>query len=323
MLYSGINVVSAFNIIKNQTKDKKTYRAFKSIVEDIESGISLYEATKRTKYFDESFYEMVRIGEHSGKIDIIFDKLSTYYYKEYKIKQAIKQGMTYPIFILFITIIASIIMMFTILPMIKDMVDNLSLKSLPLPTKVLLYLSSLKGEPVLIIIFIVLFILILTIFIKQREYIFHKFITKIPGISSVYKMIIAEKFARSLSLLWVSGIPIIDSLSLCESLLGNFHRVYLKNIKNLVESGNSLYSSIRASNIFPEFFSNMIETGEESGRLDSVLESIADFYEREIAFNIKKATKIFEPMLIIGLSLVVGFILAGVLLPVFQIYGQV
>lgn len=323
MLNSGINVVSAFTTIRNQTKNRKTYRALDNIVESIHEGKSLYESIKDTKHFEDSFCEMVRVGEETGKLDVIFDNLSNYYYKEYKSKQFIKEAMTYPIFILVITIIASIVMMFTILPMIDDMVKSLSIKSIPMPTKILITISRLIEDDMFILVSISIITGVLSIIIKFKGFIFHRIITKIAGFSSLYKMVIAEKFARSLALLWSSGVPIIEALFLCESLLGKYYSSYVRNIKVLVEEGGSLFLSIKQSGLFPEFFANMIETGEESGRLDSVLESIADFYEKEVGFASKRLSKIFEPILIISMSLVVGFVLAGVLLPVFQIYAEV
>lgn len=323
MLSSGINVVYAFEMLKTQKNNKKTSKALGSVVKGIQSGESLCFSLKAAKCFPETFINMVMVGENSGNLDNVFIRLSDYYYNEYKIKQTIKQALAYPVFILVVTFIASIIISVTILPMICSMIEGLTLKSLPMPTRILMKINIMIESEIFLVLFMAISFGIFIIVYISRRYILKKVIFKIPLINSIYKRNATARFARSLSMLFTSGIPIIDSLRMCEVLLGNVYESHIKDIKVSVESGESLYSSIKKSSVFPEFFYNMIETGEESGKLDFVLNKIGEFYENEVEFSIKKATKIFEPSLIICLSVVVGLLLASVMLPLFQIYGEV
>lgn len=323
MLSAGINVVCAFEMLKVQNNNKRTSKALNSVVKSIQSGESLYFSLKATNSFPDAFINMVMVGENSGNLDNVFLKLSEYYYNEYKIKQTIRQALAYPVFILIVTIIASIIMSITILPMICSMIVDLNLGSLPLPTKILMKINLVLEDKVLVLGFIIVGLGLVTIIYVIRKQVFKFIIFRIPIINSIYEKTATARFARSLSMLFTSGIPIIESLSLCEVLLGDAYKKHIGNIKASVESGKSLYLSIKGSSVFPEFFYNMIETGEESGKLDYVLNKIGEFYESEVEFSIKKATKIFEPSLIISLSLVVGMLLAAVMLPLFQIYGEV
>ncbi|KMT21327.1 type II secretion system F family protein [Clostridium cylindrosporum] len=323
MLSSGINIVNAFQMLESQKNNKSTSRALSLVVKEIISGEKLYTSMENSKYFPEAFTNMVMLGENSGNLDSVFSRLSDYYYKEYKIKQTIKQAMAYPIFILVVTFIASIAMATTMLPMISTMIEDLNLGSLPLPTKILIELDLiLKNKFLVCSIIISSSITILILYIK-RNILVRGMLIRLPFLNLIYKKFVAARFARSLSMLFASGVPIIEALRMCEFLLGDFYKIYIKNIRISVESGKSLYLSIKDSPVFPEFFYNIIETGEESGNLDYVLDKIGVFYEKEIEFSIKKLTKIFEPTLIISLSVVVGFLLAAVMLPLFQIYGEI
>lgn len=323
MISSGINLVSAFQILEKQNNDKKTSKALGTVVKEVQSGESLFVSLEKSKSFSKNFVSMVMIGENSGNLDKVFLELSEYYYKEYKIRQTIKQALAYPIFILIVTIIASIFMAVSILPMICEMIKELEIKSLPLPTKILLNVNSILSNKIFISLIIIIGILIVTLLYMKRENIQKNILFKVPIINIIYRKVAAARFARSFSMLFSSGVPIVEGLKMCEALLGGFYKNHIEDIRVLVESGESLYFSIKNSPVFPEFFSNMIETGEESGRLDFVLNKIGEFYEKEVEFSIKQVTKIFEPSLIIGLSLIVGLLLSAVMLPLFQIYGEV
>lgn len=323
MLSSGLNIVTVFNIIKNQKNNKKTSKALNSVVNSISSGESLYISLKKTKYFPDNFINMIMVGESTGRLDEIFSELSDYYYREYKIKQTIKQALAYPIFILVTTVVCSIIMSITILPIICSMIEELEIGSIPLPTKILLGINEILDNSIGLIILTVV-VLSIGIFIGLNKDIFmKKLFINIPLVGSLYKKRMCGKFARILAILYSSGVPIVDSLEICEEALGSVYRFYIKKIRILVESGESLYSSIKATTIFPEFFSNIIETGEETGRLDFSLNKIGEFYEKEVEFSIKRIVKLFEPTLIVSLSIIVGFLLAAVMLPLFQLYGEI
>lgn len=323
MTSSGVNIVHAFDTIKSQFKNKKTLKALNLVMNQIESGESLYVSLEKSKKFPENFVNMVRIGENSGNLDKIFQELSEYYYKEYKIKQTLKSSLSYPIFILVVTILASIVISLTILPMICTMIEELELKELPLSTKVLININSILNNELVFPAFIGIIIGIILIIYLKRISIVRFILFRTPIINNIYKKVLSARFARALAMLFNSGIPIINALEMCETLIGGVYKNAIKNIRRGVESGENLYITIKKNPVFPEFFCNMIETGEESGRLDFVLSKIGEFYEKEVEFSIKKVTKIFEPSLIIGLSVVVGFLLASIMIPLFQIYGEV
>lgn len=303
MISSGVNLVSAFQILKEQNNNKRTSKALSTVVNEIQSGESLFVSLEKSKSFPQNFISMVMIGENSGNLDKVFLELSEYYYKEYKIKQTIKQALAYPVFILVVTIIASIFMAVSILPMICEMIEELEIKNLPLPTKILLNINSVLSNRIFLFLILLIGIFIVGVLYIKRGDIQKNVLFKIPVINIIYKKVAAARFARAFSMLFSSGIPIIEGLKMCEVLLGNFYKNHIENIRIFVESGESLYFSIKNSPVFPEFFSNMIETGEESGRLDFVLDKIGEFYEKEVEFSIKQVTKIFEPSLIIALPI--------------------
>ncbi|MEG0371430.1 MAG: type II secretion system F family protein, partial [Clostridium sp.] len=244
MLSSGINVVSAFEMLLSQKNSKSMTRALRSVVKDIQSGGSLHSSIEKTGYFPDAFTSMVMIGENSGNLDNVFMRLSEYYYKEYKTKHTIRQAMAYPIFILVVTFIAAILMATTILPMIANMIKGLEIGELPLPTKILMNINLYLSNRIFLIV-MAFGMCFLGVFIHmKKDMIIQRVGFKIPIINSMYKKIVTAKFARSLSMLFSSGIPIIEALALCEVLLGRVYIKYMREIKDRVESGDSLYLAI-------------------------------------------------------------------------------
>lgn len=316
-------MVYAFQILKSQVTNKKTSKALSLVVEKIESGESLFVSLENAKKFPNHFINMVMIGENSGNLDKIFLELSEYYYKEYKIKQTLKQSLAYPIFIIVVTFIASIIISITILPMICNMIEELELKELPLSTRILIKANSILNNEIVFPIVLGILISLVIIIYAKKDKVIKGLLFRIPVIKNIYKKNSAARFSRALAMLFNSGVPIVESLKMCEVLIGGVYKKSIESIRCLVESGESLYTSIKMNPVFPEFFCNIVETGEESGKLDFVLNKIGEFYEKEVEFSIKKATKVFEPSLIILLSIIVGFLLASIMIPLFQIYGEV
>ena len=323
MLQSGINVVSAFNIIKNQKNIKGISKTLNKATISIESGNKIYESLKYTKKFPNMFLSMVIIGEESGNLENIFSRLSDYYYKEYKLKQNLMQSLSYPIFILIVTMLGIIVISLTIIPMICEMIIDLNITNLPTPTKILIKVNHLFQNKIIMLSLIFIAVVSVILIFLVRDKLFQIVIIKIPFISSIYKKILSERFSSAFSMLLKSGISIVESLIMCEGIFNKEYKKVIKKIRFSIECGESLYKSFEKSNVFPDFFCNMIKTGEESGKLDFVLENISEFYEKEIEFEIKTLTKLFEPTLIIILSLVVGLLLSSVMLPLFQIYGEI
>ncbi len=323
LLQSGINIISAFNIIKNQNNIKGVSKVLNKVTSSVESGNKLYDSLNSTKKFPSMFLSMIIIGEESGNLENIFLRLSNYYYKEYKLKQNLKQSLSYPIFILIVTMLGIIVISLTIIPMICKMIEDLNITNLPMSTKILIKFNYLFQNKIVMLSFLFIITVIIILIFLLKDKLFKIVVMNTPFISSIYKKVLSERFSSAFSMLLKSGISIIESLVMCEGIFNKEYKKIIKNIRFSIECGESLYESFKKSSVFPDFFCNMIKTGEESGRLDFVLENISEFYEKEIEFEVKTLTKLFEPTLIIILSLVVGLLLSSVMLPLFQIYGEI
>lgn len=327
MLDAGVPILICLDILSKQIVNIKLRKTIKSIKEDVEIGESLSEAMKKyPSVFPKFLISLVASGEASGNLDIIMLRLSNYYEKENKIMNKVKSAMIYPIILSFVALVAVIFILTYVMPTFTELFEGNGTE-IPLSTKLLMSLSNGIKENWISIVFLIFIIFIsLKIYFKtdNGEYILSKLKLKIPVIKNLNQMIIVTRFTRTLSTLTASGVSLINSLEIVSSVSGNkIAEKELMTVKDRVMRGDSLYVSMNDSKIFPTMLYSMIKIGEETGKLDDILNKTADFYDEELDNTIQTAVSMLEPALIVVMGIIIGFIVISIMLPMFDSYSQI
>lgn len=326
LLASGVSLVRALDIISDQEgippKEKEVYQA---VLMDLRKGISLSEAMETKKCFPDLMIGMLRAGEGSGNLDQVTDRLATQYEKDYKLTQQVKSAMTYPCILLMMCVVIVILIVTFILPQFQSLFDQMD--SLPVITNILIACSDFlvhKWYLALLAVFTIVMIIRLLAAIPavRRQLDYRK--VHMPVFGKLFKVVYTARFARTLSSLYSSGMPIATAIGIAGNTIDNsyieeqFEQVVMK-----VRSGVPLSQALRDVDGLQKKLSSTILVGEESGRLDVMLDSIAATMEEDAEAATKRMVTLLEPILIVFMAVIVGCIMIGVMLPIYQSYSAI
>ncbi|TDT61969.1 type II secretion system F family protein [Fonticella tunisiensis] len=327
IIASGISILRALEIVREQTENKKLKKILTTVFDDVQKGKGLSDAMGMHREFPEMLVNMVQVGEASGTLDRVMERMAVYYEKEYRLNQKIKQALTYPATVSIFALIVVIILVVKVLPTFVNMIGQFGGGELPLPTRIVMGLSSaLQNNGLLITVLMAGIIMLTRIYLKSREgrNALDKFRLNAPLMGKIYKKIITARFARTFGNLMGSGLPILESISICSKVVGNsIIEKMLNDVREDLKKGTGLGDALSVRGIFPMMLTQMIKIGEESGTLDSILEKTAEFYDGEIESVTAQLTTMIEPVIIITLASVVGFIILSIILPIFQMYQMI
>ncbi len=325
MLVSGVTLVKALNILYLQMEKKNIKECIKRLYESVQRGDQFSEAVrKQTGVFPEIMTSMIEAGEASGKLDHVVAKLADQFEKDTKLKAKIQSAMTYPIILACLAVAVVLILVTQVLPIFMGMFAENGAE-LPLPTQILVaFADILRGYWHMIIIGIITLTLLIKSYLGTENGLkkWHELELKIPIVNSTIVKISAVRFTRTLSTLLSSGMSLIQALEIVIKVVGN--RVVMDGLmitKEDIRRGMSLSQSLRKVSALPPMVYSMIGIGEESGTIESMLEKCADYYEDEVENAIQRLVTLMEPLLIIIMGVVVGFIVISMLLPILDLYG--
>ena len=321
LIKSGLPLLSALFIITEQTENKHFKNIIADIAQSVKHGDMLSSAmSKYPRIFNQLYTSMIKAGEDSGALDIILRRVAEHREKVEQIKSQIRSALAYPIIVTLVGLGSIVFLLTVVIPQIQKVFDTLKV-DLPLPTEILLMFSSSITNYWYLYLGGIVLILILTkgVTLIERKALDRLKLT-LPFIGKFIKKTESARLASSLSLLLTNGIPILASLEIVIPTLSNdLIKDDLSKVANGLKLGGSMSKGLQNSPHFFPFMTNMIRVGEEGGRLDEVLLEVASFYEREIGETIKIGLSLLEPILILVMGLVVGFIVLSMLLPIFQI----
>jgi type IV pilus assembly protein PilC len=327
MISAGLPVLQALNILCEQADDKVFKDVLSKIRDDIGGGANLSDAmSKFPSVFDNLFCNMIRAGELSGALDQILDRLSGYLEKADALTSKIKGAMTYPATISVVMVVVVIVLMVKVVPAFSAVFASMGGK-LPAPTQLLLDISSFF-QHYFIHMFVGGFVLISGIQIIQRTeqggMFLDTVVLKIPVFGDLVKKQTVARFSRTLGTLLKSGVQILDALDTVARSSGN--RVVEKALldtRAAVREGQSLTDPMKATGLFPTMVISMVSVGEETGKLDEMLLRMSDFYEAEVDVAVDAVMGMMEPMIMVVLCIVVGFIVIAMFLPIFSMGSMV
>jgi type IV pilus assembly protein PilC len=323
MISATVPIVKALNILTKQT-DNITFKIIVSeIADEVDGGARLSDTLGRyPQVFDDFFVFMIKSGETTGKLDDTLNYLADQKEKDYDLTSKIKGAMIYPIFILGALVVVGIVMMIFVIPQLTAVLEEAGAE-LPWATRMLIATSDyLKSYWWSLVIFVVGGILAYrTIYRTQKgRKIIDKVKLNIPVFGNIYKKIYLTRFARSFSNLITSGIPLSRALGIVADVIGNntYKEITLETIKE-VEDGNSVTTVFMKHKEVPIMLSQMMNVGEQTGRLDKILAKLADFYAKEVENLVANLVSLIEPMIIVLLGGAVAVLVVSILLPLYSL----
>lgn len=321
LLKSGCEISKILRILIDESDDKVRI-VLRRILGDIERGNSIKESFENTKAFSNFYISMIAAGEISGNLDDVMDKLAIYYDKESKLRNKIISILIYPTILIITMIISFIFILLFLIPNFEDIYADNNM-TIPELTKILIFLSHLFRDDFLLIIIVNLILVGGLIYLKKNNDKFNeminKFIFKVPIVKTYMKLIISNKFIKALSILISSGVQIVDSIETSAKVMSNEY-IYLKICKanELIRKGNSIGYSLKTVEELPSLLLSMITIGEESGKLDTVLNTVTEYYENELDSKLEIGTKYFENFITLVIGVAVGIIVISMMVPMFD-----
>lgn len=323
LLKAGIPILNSLSSIAEQTKDKVLKEAINAVSRDIQAGLSFSEAlAKHPDIFQEVYVSTIKVGETTGGLDQILERLAQLGMREYEIKTQIKSAMIYPIILVTVAVCVVTFLLINIIPKFVVVFESYGAR-LPLPTQILLGISFVVQR----LWFVVLFVIIALVFgvkkyikTEKGRYKYDRFLLHIPLFGELYLKVLVSRICRTLSTMVKSGVSILEALYVTGKTVKNMVlRRVMENVHSAVSEGQPLSEPFRMSGVFPSTVVQMMSLGEKSGKLDQMLMDVASFYDEEVDYTIKNMTTALEPLLLLGMGLMVAFIALSVLLPIFNL----
>jgi general secretion pathway protein F len=326
LLASGIPLAETVKAIIEQTERRDIETMFREIRERINSGGSLADAlSDHPRLFSELYVNMVRAGEATGNVDVVLRRLADYLQMQRALRRKVVSAMTYPAMMIAIGVIVVSILMAVVVPKITGMLTDQG-KTLPAPTQALIYVSDLFQNwwwALLLGVAAVSFVIERIYKTDKGRLAIDRNLLRVPVVGDLLRKQAVSRFTRTLSTLLQSGVPAVQSLEITRTVVGN--RVLAdatEVIRVKILEGTDIATPLKASGAFPPVVSYMVAIGEQSGELEQMLDRVAIAYDEEIDVATERMTSVIEPIMIVVLALVVGYIVISIVLPILQI-GQV
>jgi type IV pilus assembly protein PilC len=323
IINAGISVLGCLDILRQQTENKKLKNTVEKIYESVQKGNTLSSSMKEHKVFPSILLSMVEAGEVSGSLDVALERMAVHFEKENKINQKVKGAMTYPIIVAIIATIVIAILIAFVVPNFVGMFAGMGME-LPATTKALLAISNFVKKFWYVIIGVIIGLAILFRYFASTtagKNIIDGIKLKLPVFGPVNQKVVSSRFTRTLSTLLASGLPLLTSLEIVEKVVDNdVVAKGLEKAKQEVSRGVSLAQPIAQIGIFPPMVIHMLKIGENTGALESILAKTADFYDDEVETAITQMTTMLEPLIIVIMAIVVGFIILSVVQPMFGMF---
>jgi len=324
MITSGLSLLRTLSILAEQTVNPELKKILTSITREVESGSSLSEATARhSRVFPPIMISLIRAGETGGFLDGALLSVAKNFEAEVKLRGTIKSAMTYPVIVFIMAIIAVIAMLVFIVPIFQTMFEGFG-SELPLPTQMLVWLSSIMWWflPLLIITSIIFSIWWSRNKNTERvRKVVDPWKLRLPVFGQLFRKIAIGRFSRNFSAMMAAGVPILQVLHIVGETSGNWvMEEALRKVAESVRQGRTVAEPLSQEKVFPSMVTQMISVGEDAGALEQMLEKIADFYDEEVQSATEQLTAMIEPLMIAFLGVVVGGMIVALYLPIFSIF---
>lgn len=324
LINAGVPILECMSILQKQEQNPMLKKIIKNIGFQVEEGKSLYDAMSGQQGFDKLYCSLVKAGESAGILDSILIKLAEFLEKAEKLKKQVKSALTYPVIVVFVGIIVIFGLMTFVVPQFVGMLKETN-QEIPWVTQVVIDTSSFfQNYTLLLIAGLIIGSMLFLNYIKTKagKIQWDKFTMNAP----LFGMLIIKgnlgSFTRTLATMLAAGVPIIDSLEICIDTLDNTVIAKdLTKVRKAVIEGKSITEPLSRISYFPPLVTQMIKVGEATGNLDSMLVKVADVFESEVEDLVSNLTKLIEPLILVGLGGIIGFVLIAMYLPIFMSAG--
>lgn len=327
MIDAGIPILRCLDILHTQTRDAALKNALDSVRKDVKSGMALNEAMeKHPLVFSDLFVSMIRAAEVAGILDQILDRLATFLEKDLEVRQQIKSAMMYPVMVLVFSFLVLVAIFMFVLPRFKEIFASMNVE-MPAMTQFLFsasdfmigYWWALAGLAIGVVFAVKAYVRK-----PKGKYHYDWLKLRFPIFGELVLKLAVARFARTLGVLVSSGVPLMRTLEIVGQTSGNQVLAHaIEGTRQSIREGQPLSAPFAATGLFPTMVIHMMDIGEESGRLSEMMVKIADFYEQEVDATIKGLTSMIEPLLIVFLGGVVGFIAISIMMPMFKLISAI
>ncbi len=327
MINAGLPLVQCLDILSTQQPNPSFKKVLIQIKGDVEGGSTFADALgKHPKIFDNLYVNLVAAGEVGGVLDTVLNRLAVYMEKNEALKNKVKGAMTYPIIVLCVAFGVVAVLMIFVIPTFSDMFKQFG-AALPGPTQLVVDLSNFFRK----FWWLMIGLIIATIFgfkwIRTQEkgrFYTDKMALKLPVFGPLIQKVAVAKFTRTLGTMISSGVPIMDGLDITSKTAGNMIvENAIKAVRTAISEGRTMSEPLEQTGIFPGMVVQMIGVGEATGAMDQMLSKIADFYDEEVDTAVEALTSALEPMLMVFLGGIIGFVVVAMYLPIFKMASTV
>lgn len=327
LISAGLPLEASLVALSEQTEDARLGQILTQVRDRVSEGSSLANALgEHQNVFSDLYINIVRAGEASGTLDIVLLRLADFLEKQAALTSKVKSALIYPIFMFFIGGGVLFFTMTYVIPRIAKIFED-SQKALPLMTVILINVSGFFSNNILLLLILLPVLLFAAYRFNKTErgrMLFDRLSLKLPVFGKINSMVVISRFTRTLGTLLASGIPLLDALKIGEAVLGN--QVYgktLEEVRSNVREGTSLAKPLRDSGVFPPLVTRMIAVGEQTGEMEQMLTKVADIYDQQVETMVSTLTSLLEPVMILIIGAVMGFIVFAVLLPIFNLTSTI
>ena len=324
MQSAGVPQASAMEILRKGTEKKSIRNLYGQLQNLMEQGMSFSDALEETGVFPEFLLHMFRAAEAGGKLESTAEHMADCYKKEHRIKNQIRTATLYPKLLCIVSLVVVLTIFLVVIPTVESLFEGMDL---PLLTKVLLIISRLLCEHWRIgLVFLVSALLLVGYLSGKPKVIWMKDRLKVkaPVVGKYYRVIYTSRFARSESGLYSSGLPLVEGLEIAARTIGNrYLEGQFEHVIRMIRGGKSLSHAIESVDGMDKKLASVIFVGEETGRLDEMLEHIADGYEHDAEVAIQRLVAMIEPVMIVIMGVVIGAILLGIMMPMWSMYEYI
>lgn len=324
MLGSGITVVRALEILSERDFKPQLLLIYRKLHKSLQQGMTMSEAMReQPRAFPELLVNMYASGEASGQLEHVASKMAVHYEKEHRLNKKVRSAMTYPVSILVMTIAAVMVIFIVVLPSFFDILTGTELPAITVAVMAISGFLQSYWPQVIIGLFLLVAMYHYLRTVRKVAHQIDKTKLRLPAIGKLLKTIYTARFARTLSSLYTSGVSMIRALEITSTILANrYIESQFENVIRNVRNGESLSSSVGIVDGFDRKLTTTILIGEESGRLDSMLESTAESFDYEAEMATGQMVQMIEPIMLLIMGVIIVLVMGAVFLPVLQLYSS-
>ena len=324
MIGAGIPIAQTLRAIGKGHDNGSMEKLMLDIGRDVESGTALSVAlSKHPQHFNRLFTSLTEAGEESGKLDTMLERVASYNEKLEAIKSKVKSAMMYPMIVLFVSMLVSVLLLLFVIPQFEVLFQGVG-ADLPTLTRIVVDMSRWMQDNWYIFLGIAIAAVTGFIYIYKRspklQFAMDRLLIRLPGVGPILKKSALARFSRTLAIIFGAGVPLVEGMNTVGAATGN--RVYQRavaQVKSDISTGRTLESSMASTKVFPNMMLQMVSSGEESGELEIMLEKVAEFFEREVDDAVDAMSSIIEPVMIVILGGIIGTMVLAMYMPIFKL----